>query len=128
MINKLRWFHSVLIRSDEQLKNQLLVDEDSLDFRSVRRFHANSWMKYYKQCKELDLVPIPNPLQHSGTRTMKNHYVDKVIKKSLLQVRKNLIANNEYPEQEMALDIEYDPSITTQERNIAAAQKKYETQ
>ena len=76
-----------MIKNDEILNKQHFIVKKSLDFRSARRFHANSWLNYYEKCAELDLEPLPNPLQHTGIKTMMDHYVDKKPRKSLLEQR-----------------------------------------
>ena len=108
-IPKLRWFHKALIQKDVTLNNSYKDDGHSLTFRSVRRYHANCWYKYYQHCKAQKVEPVPNPLQHDGTATMIAHYID-AFKKTKMMKRQELIDNGEKPKKRMEIDYDYDPA------------------
>ena len=109
MTPKLRWFHTALIQKDLMMINQRSADGFSLCFRSIRRYHANHWYSYYERCLQLGVEPIPNPLQHFGTKTMKQHYID-VVKNTMMKERQKLIAAGQSTEKPMGTEFEYDPA------------------
>ena len=114
MTPKLRWFHTAIIQKDLMMIKECAADGFSLCFRSIRRYHANHWYLYYERCLQLGVEPIPNPLQHNGTKTMQLHYID-VMKNTTMKERQKLIAIGKSTEKPMGTAFEYDPSCDLQD-------------
>ena len=55
--------------------NTRYSDKRLFNMRSIRAFRATEWLKLYTEYKVMKWVPEPpNPLTHSTSKTVKDHY------------------------------------------------------
>ena len=96
--------HNMLIQNDVNLSMQRDADVHSLSFRSIRRQHATEWMKYYERCEVEGWEPMPNPLQHTSTTTIRRHYID-VVQENMMATRQKTYTAGGKPDKKLALVI-----------------------
>ena len=96
LVKKMQWLHGCLLQEMGYPRNQT-PDGVVVNFRSIRRTHANRYICYFNRCKLLGMEPIPNPLQHTASATIRKHYLDQVTN-LVLQQRQALIEQNRRPQ------------------------------
>ena len=97
--------HDSMLRKELGLPNRTTPGQVVVNFRSIRRHHANRWEAYYLQCKAYDIMPIPTPLQHTNESTAHKHYLDHVVNNILAQ-REAIRAEGKEPTKRLGLHLD----------------------
>ena len=123
MVDRMRHTHDRFIKHDASLSTQRGADGHSLTFRSIRRQHGTAWLQYYERCQVEGTEPMPNPLQHTSTTTIRRHYIDAVTE-NMMETRQKKYECGGRPVKRLALSTafgsQFNNSQGNEMRNIAA--------
>ena len=94
---RLNYPHDGMLKTELGLEKRMTPSEIIINFRSIRRYHANRWELYYKKCMTQGHLPMPSPLQHCSETTAKKHYLD-LYKNALLVARQQTHEEGKKPD------------------------------